>query len=102
MPRFMKAYPLKQLRCFPGWTEPSGEGERPGDEEVVYLDEDLRVTGGIFEDDVVLFSGAVPEWRRFCEETLGFQVPDWEAESERVREQLRDLRPDDDDAPGHA
>ena len=38
----------------------------------MYLQEDFRVTDGIFMDEHVLFADAGPEWRAFCAGPLGF------------------------------
>jgi hypothetical protein len=55
---------------------------------LVYLREDLTVCDSPFEDAREVFSSASEEWRAFCREELGFSVPDWEIESERVRSQV--------------
>lgn len=101
MPKYVKAYPVGMLRRHPGWAAsrraergPDAEETKEphvastlDDEEIVYLHEDGTVTRGLFEDDVV-FEGTEPGWLEFCRESLGFQPPDWEAESKQVREHL--------------
>lgn len=89
MPTYQKAYPLERLRRFGGWQEIAApaSGEIAGD-TLVFLQEDLAVRMGCFESDEVLASSDRPDWATFCAEDLGFAVPDWEAESQRVRAKL--------------
>lgn len=91
MGRYCKAYLASDLKKYPGW-DPNlenlrqPESERPGeepeeraeleDDDIVYLQEDLVVTDGIFRDENVLFEDASEEWKTFCEETLEFEVPE--------------------------
>lgn len=95
MPTYQQAYRLGEIRRFTGWKESIGlPAEDTADEPrglledhtVVFLQEDLRVTGTCFADSEVLFDEVTDAWRLFCRETLQFVVPDWEAESEAVRE----------------
>ncbi len=86
MPRYLKAYPIEQLRAFSAWADHATEA---GIEEgLVFLDESLVVFADCFEDSGRVFDQVTEEWRTFCRETLGFAVPDWEAESARVQAQL--------------
>lgn len=85
MGSYCKAYLVRDLAAFPGWSpdptalRPAEEGEpaRAGlhDEDILYLQEDFAVTDGIFLDEHVVFDGTHPEWRAFCEQALGFAVP---------------------------
>lgn len=95
MPSYQHAYRLGQIRRFAGWKEsPALLAEDATDElrgpleddTVVFLHEDLSVTGTCFADSHVLFDEVTDAWRLFCRETLQFVVPDWEAESELLRE----------------
>lgn len=98
MPNYQKAYYLKQLREFAGWNEDryqptpaqsgSDESTELSDESIVYLNEELVVAAGCFEDSDVIFDQKSREWEAFCQDVLKFAVPDWEAESARVREAL--------------
>ncbi len=100
MPEYYKAYYLRQMRAFPGWSEkafPSrvketgeerqGEADPHEDDSIVFLSEDLVVFRSAGGEDVV-FDSDTPEWETFCRNALEFEVPDWEAESARVREEL--------------
>ncbi|SRR6266446_1351206 len=86
---YCKAYNLRDLRQFSGWTESkinwkadtdSGdEGERPreslSDDDVVFLHSDLTVTQSMWHNENVIFNRVTPEWQTFCTETLRFKVP---------------------------
>ncbi len=91
MGRYCKAYLASDLKTYPGW-DPNlenlrqPEAEKPGeepeerkelqDDDIVYLQEDLVVTDGIFKDENVLFEDASEAWKTFCEETLEFEIPE--------------------------
>lgn len=70
---YCRAYPIAELRAFPGWTE--AEGDEQGG-SVVYVHHDLTVTRGIWVGEDVVFDQVDPEWERFCRDRLGFAVPD--------------------------
>jgi hypothetical protein len=97
MGNYCKAYLVKDLRAFGDWREdlsalrPAEEGgddratidrvrDSLGDDEVLYLQEDLVVTDGIFKDEHIVFASASEEWRRFCAEQLEFSIPSWVTE----------------------
>lgn len=90
MGRYCKAYLAESLAAFPGW-EPNLEALRPHDatddespaprtalenDDILYMQEDLTVTDGIFRDEHVVFDQVTDAWRTFCTETLGFAVPE--------------------------
>ena len=91
MGRYCKAYLLKQLREFPGWSEKiqtikrknpaagqnADEAQPLTDESIVYLQENYVVTGGIFIDEEVLFDQVTPEWMEYCKSVLKFELPDY-------------------------
>jgi hypothetical protein len=99
-----RAYPLYQLRQFPGWAE-RAEGARKirkevdgeiveefrklTDEDYVYLQMDYTVTDGIFVDENVIFSDVTPEWIEFCQNVLRQPThsPDPERSSESSQRQ---------------
>lgn len=106
MPQYQKAYQLKDLRGFPGWHEDryasgasgTSESREPlTDETVVFVHESLVVTHSCFDDEDIVFDELSPEWEAFCQETLKFEVPDWEAESAAVRKHLESLESASDD-----
>jgi hypothetical protein len=92
MGQYCKAYHVRQLREFPGWqpdlrnlapeitTVDGQEIERPRealtDEDVLFLQESYVVTDGIFLDERIVFDAVTPEWKRFCDTTLAFELPD--------------------------
>jgi hypothetical protein len=84
---YCKAYPLGSLRQFPALAErldagaASGDGQaaggaKPDDEDVLFVHQDYSVTKSMWHGEEVVFAGDAPQWREFCETTLGFKVPD--------------------------
>lgn len=84
--RYSKAYPLRQLRQFSGWTERAENArrirkevdgeivEQPRvltDEDYVYVQRNFTVTDGIFVDENIIFCSVTPEWIEFCQTVLG-------------------------------
>ncbi|MEE8525841.1 MAG: ankyrin repeat domain-containing protein [Thermoanaerobaculia bacterium] len=77
---YLKAYLLEELRRFDRWVERSSEdGEEHDpltDAAVVYLHQDLTVTRDIWHGDGVIFDDVSDAWREFCEQEIGFAVPE--------------------------
>lgn len=84
---YCKAYPLSSLEQFPALAErvdssaASGDGQtaggaKPADEDVLFIHQDYTVTKSMWHGEDVVFDGNAPQWREFCETTLGFKVPD--------------------------
>ena len=84
--KYSKAYPLHQLRRFPGWTEKPDNARTIRREEdgetvevarqltgahYVYLQKNFTVTDGIFIDENIIFSDVTPEWIEYCCTVLG-------------------------------
>lgn len=95
---YCKAYLLSELRSFPRWQEkPCGTGfDSPGeaeaaeagllkDDDVVFVQESYVVTRGIFIDENIVFDSVDGEWIAFCQDMLGFSIPDDVAQA--IREQ---------------
>jgi len=94
MGKYCKAYPLKKLRQFNQWSEKT-ENTRKETKEIdgkeievnreltdydfLYLQENYVVTDGIFKDENIIFDSVTPEWKEFCDNTLGFEIPEREA-----------------------
>jgi hypothetical protein len=93
MGEYCKAYLAEDFRRFDGWTENAENMdtelvEEDGQEEevqreitddtVLYLQENYVVTDGIYKDEHVIFDDVTDEWKQFCEDELGFEVPDFE------------------------
>jgi hypothetical protein len=91
--KYCKAYPLYQLRQFPGWSEiPAGarmirkevggeiveEPRTLTDEDYVYVQRNLTVTDSIFIDENIIFDDVTPEWIEFCRSVLGLKIVDGE------------------------
>lgn len=83
--KYCRAYPLSQLRKFPGWVEKTDEARRVQkeidgeiveeartltDDDYVYLQMDYTVTDGIFVNENVIFNDVTPEWIEFCQNVL--------------------------------
>lgn len=92
MGRYCKAYHVRRLREFPGW-QPRLENLRADSElvdgeevtrtraelddaDILYVQETLVVTDGIFLDENVVWDQVTPEWEAFCRGPLGFEVPE--------------------------
>lgn len=92
MGRYCKAYPLVRFRAFPDWSERprnAGTETQTGgakatqlpyqltDDSMLYLQENLSVTYGIYKDEQVVFDQISPQWEEFCRSELKFEVPDF-------------------------
>lgn len=98
MGRYCKAYYAADFRKFPGWKENVAslrkdkqevngkevEVERTElkDDDILYLQENLVVTDGIFKDENIVFDQASPEWEAFCKGELAFEIPDYARDDE--------------------
>lgn len=91
MGRYCKAYLASDFKKFKGWNPNlenlrQPEAEKPGeepekrtaleDDDILYLQEELIVTDGIFKDENVLFQDDGDAWKKFCTDTLEFEVPE--------------------------
>lgn len=85
MGSYCKAYPADRFAEYPGWRErrdwppdlaaapdASGEGS---DTRYLFLQENFVVTDGIFQDERIVFDDVTEDWKRFCQDTLQFEVP---------------------------
>jgi hypothetical protein len=98
MGRYCKAYYAADFRKFPGWQENVAnlrkdkqevngkevEVERTElkDDDILYLQENLVVTDGIFKDENIVFDQVSPEWEAFCTGDLAFEIPDYARDDE--------------------
>jgi hypothetical protein len=98
--KYSKAYPLSQLRQFPGWVEKS-ENARTVRREVngetieeprgltgtdyVYVHRNFTVTDGIFIDENIIFDKVTPEWIDYCRTVLALSHPDFCENSESAQ-----------------
>jgi len=84
---YCKAYYLKELRRWPGWAQldqvaakaaaaETSQSRELEEEAVVFVHQDFTVTKSMWHGEDVLLGEVTPEWRQFCEQELGFFVPD--------------------------
>ena len=89
--KYCKAYYLRDLRRFASWAElAKGKEKQLEDDDVVYVRDDLTVTTtghDTEEDDDLVYDEVSAAWEAFCQDELKFEIPDWEAESIRMREE---------------
>lgn len=76
--KYCKAYHLKDLREFDGWTEKSEANEPDlADDDVVYLWDDFTVVRSpVIPDKGLIFDAVTPAWQNFCATTLQFAIPE--------------------------
>jgi hypothetical protein len=74
MPQYCKAYRVEDLRKFAHWSR--GDVHDLTDDDVCFVWDDFTVAKGCFEDSQPIFPEVTEEWKRFCTETLAFQIPD--------------------------
>ena|SRR5579884_1315078 len=75
--KYCKAYYLKDLRAFNGWTEKQQENEAElTDEDVVYIWDDFTVVKSPVLPGGVIFEDVTPAWQEFCQTTLHFEIPE--------------------------
>ena len=75
MGRYCKAYPIANFREYSAWRETAPEGEALTENSILYLQDNLVVTAGVFLDEDVVFDDVTPEWQEFCRAELRFEVP---------------------------
>ena len=78
MRKYCKAYHLRDLRQFSGWTEKKEANESDlSDDDVVYLWDDFTVVRSpVIPDKGLVFDTVTPEWQSFCATTLQFEIPE--------------------------
>lgn len=75
--KYCKAYYLKDLREYSGWTEKRQEQESElTNEDVVYLWDDFIVVRSPVLPGGVIFDDVTPQWQEFCKTTLHFEIPE--------------------------
>lgn len=87
--KYCKAYYVRDLRKFPGWSESrirwnerrdkdAADQSDQGltDDSIVYLHEDFSVTQSMWHNESIIFDQIDDDWKKFCSETLHFKVPD--------------------------
>lgn len=76
MPIYCRAYELRKLSEFSGWSEGCRSLEGAPPTQILYLWEDLTVTSSCFDSATVVYGARTPEWERFCAAVLQFEVPE--------------------------
>jgi hypothetical protein len=76
--RYFKAYLLKELQPFPGWTVNRAALPHPDPDSILYLQQNYVVTAGVFMDEKIVFERVTDEWKEFCHGTLRFTIPVYE------------------------
>ena len=76
--KYCKAYHLKDLRAFSGWTEKQEAGEPElTDDSVIYLWDDFTVVKSpVIPDKGLIFDTVTPAWQEFCATALKFEIPE--------------------------
>lgn len=75
--KYCKAYYLKDVKAFAGWSEPSEQGAATSaDDDVVYLWDDFTVVKSPVLPGGVLFDEVTTAWKDFCTTTLQFHIPE--------------------------
>lgn len=72
---YCKAYPAEELLRFPQWSQ-LAIGHSMSTGESLFIHEDYVVTRSIWHEQDVVLNSVTPQWRAFCEQSLGFKVPD--------------------------
>jgi hypothetical protein len=93
MSNYCRGYEIHRLRAYPGWSENTSDLRREKkdvdgkevqvevpltEESILYLHDSYIVTHDVYNDRYVIFDNVTDEWKRFCHETLGFEIPNWE------------------------
>ncbi|HVR09602.1 MAG TPA: ankyrin repeat domain-containing protein [Thermoanaerobaculia bacterium] len=92
---YCKAFYLRDLRGFPGWSEAGGDAKQESSsanggrqpeaplvaaplvaDDIVYLHQDLTVTRSMWHGEESIFDAVTPDWREFCTATLAFEIPE--------------------------
>ncbi|MBW4506990.1 MAG: hypothetical protein KME64_10805 [Scytonematopsis contorta HA4267-MV1] len=94
MGKYCKAYLVSKLRQFDQWREISENVKEEKqqldgkevevkrvltDDDFLYLQENYVVTDGIFKDENIIFDNVTSEWKDFCQNTLAFEIPVYDA-----------------------
>ena len=72
---YCKAFRVRDLTSYPGWTKGNRNGALLEPHEIVFLHDDFTVTRGSTHGAEVVFDQVTPEWIAFCCDVLAFVVP---------------------------
>ncbi|HEY9401513.1 MAG TPA: ankyrin repeat domain-containing protein [Pyrinomonadaceae bacterium] len=82
--KYCRAYQQSELEQFPGWheqkikgsVEAAGQIGDEGDDAMLYLHQNFRVTASMWENENIVFDEISPEWKNFCANVLKFKAQD--------------------------
>ena len=72
---YCKAYRTAELSQFPHWSALT-TGEALAQEEPMFIHQNYVVTRSIWHDKDIVLANVTEEWKTFCDQHLGFRVPD--------------------------
>jgi ankyrin repeat protein len=72
---YCKAYRVAELSGFPQWSALT-KNAALAPEDIVFVHQHYVVTRSIWCDKDLLSHDVTPAWRAFCDDQLGFKVPD--------------------------
>lgn len=77
MRKYCKAYHVRDLRAFEGWSEKHQENEPAlSDDDIVYLWDDFTVVRSpVIGEKGNVFDTVTPQWQEFCRQALQFEIP---------------------------
>ncbi|HYL06112.1 MAG TPA: hypothetical protein VE075_08720 [Thermoanaerobaculia bacterium] len=93
MSNYCAAYEARNFRKYGNWTENAANVRKDkqevggkevevdrqlDDDSILYLHDSYIVTDGIYNDENIIFDSVTDEWKQFCHETLGFEIPVYE------------------------
>lgn len=93
MGKYCKAYLLSDLRAFSEWSEKTENARKEkrdmhgqevevirelSDDAIVYVQENYVVTDNIFKDENIIFDNVTPAWIKYCQQSLKFEIPEYE------------------------
>ncbi|MEM9290885.1 MAG: hypothetical protein AAGD01_04330 [Acidobacteriota bacterium] len=77
MRKYSKAYQLKDLRAYSKWEEKERDDkDELTDDLIVYLQDNFTVVRDVFEEEDFIFDTVDDEWKAFCKDQLGFEIPE--------------------------
>jgi hypothetical protein len=77
MHKYCKAYKLKDVQQFSGWTvKPEESAQEVTDDDICYLWDDYTVVKSPIQPGGVLYDTITPAWKEFCHTTLKFVIPE--------------------------
>ena len=80
--KYCKALLMKDLRQFaPLDRAARGQHTPLNDDAIVYIHDNYVVREGILPENAAIFDDISEEWKSFCQEKLGFAIPDFQRQT---------------------